>query len=98
MDRERGNYGVKESTLAKYYAEILLLPPVEAERLKHWKNPTKQPIGSPAGDFVGVLINVMRNRARNDSKLTVSQLNELLDELARAFDSDKKKQIMARIV
>lgn len=75
LDRERGNYGLKESFLAKYYAEILLLPPAEADRLKHWKNPMKQPVGSPAGDFVGVLVNVMRNRARNDSKLTIIQLN-----------------------
>ena len=27
LDRERGNYGLKESLLAKYYSEILLLPP-----------------------------------------------------------------------
>jgi DNA ligase-4 len=26
LDRERGNYGVKESTLARYYSEILVLP------------------------------------------------------------------------
>ena len=98
LDRERGNYGLKESLLAKYYAEILLLPPQEADRLKHWKNPMKQPPGSPAGDFVGVLVSVMRNRARNDSKLTLNQLNQLLDELARSYDTDKKKLVLARIV
>jgi hypothetical protein len=27
LDRERGNFGLKESLLAKYYSEILLLPP-----------------------------------------------------------------------
>lgn len=75
LDRERGNYGLKESTLGKFYSEILLLPPGEADRLKHWKNPMKQPAGSPAGDFVGVLVSVMRNRARNDSKLTIKGLN-----------------------
>jgi DNA ligase-4 len=64
LDRERGNYGLKESTLAKYYAEILLLPQNEAERLKHWKNPIKQVEGVVAGDFVGVLMSVMRKRAR----------------------------------
>jgi len=41
LDRERGNYGLKESLLAKYYSDILLLPPAEADRLKHWKNPMK---------------------------------------------------------
>ena len=66
---------MKESYIAKYYAEVLLLPPAEADRLKHWKNPMKQPVGSPAGDFVGVLVSVMRNRARNDSKLTINTLN-----------------------
>ena len=55
---------MKESTLAKYYAEILLLPQAEAERLKHWKNPIKQIEGVVAGDFVGVLMSVMRKRAR----------------------------------
>jgi DNA ligase 4 len=80
LDRERGNYGLKESTLAKYYAEILLLPQNEAERLKHWKNPIKQVEGVVAGDFVGVLMSVMRKRARQDgSKLTINGLNQQLD-------------------
>lgn len=63
---------MKESTLAKFYSDVLLLPPIEADRLKHWKNPIKQPVGAPTGDFVGVLMSVMRNRARNDSKLTLN--------------------------
>ena len=28
----------------------------EADRLVHWKNPTKQPLGSPTGDFVGIMM------------------------------------------
>ena len=47
---------------------------------------------------IGVLVNVMRNRARNESKLTLTQLNQLLDQLARSFDTDKKKQVLAKIV
>jgi hypothetical protein len=56
LDRKRGNYGLKESNIGKFYADILTLPQKEAERLKHWKNPTKQPLGSPTGDFVGILV------------------------------------------
>jgi len=62
LDRERGNYGLKESNIGKFYADILLLPKSEAERLKHWKNPMKQPVGSPTGDFVGILMQVIENR------------------------------------
>ena len=41
LDRQRGNYGLKESNIAKFYADILTLPQKEADRLIHWKNPTK---------------------------------------------------------
>ena len=47
LDRERGNYGLKEQGLAKLYAEVMLLPQMDADRLKHFKNPTKQPFGAP---------------------------------------------------
>ena len=59
LDRQRGNYGLKESNIAKIYAEVLLLPHTEADRLKFWKNPAKQPAGSPTGAFVGILVQVM---------------------------------------
>jgi DNA ligase-4 len=41
LDRQRANYGLKETNIARLYADVLLLPPTEAERLKHWKNPMK---------------------------------------------------------
>ena len=95
LDRERGNYGLKESTLAKFYAEILLLPRFEADRLKFWKNPTKQPVGAPTGDFVAVLMQVMQNRCRKDPVLTVQEVNSLLDELANSFENEQKKLVLA---
>lgn len=39
LDRARGNYNLKETSLARMYADILMLPRKEADRLKHWKNP-----------------------------------------------------------
>ena len=47
LDRERGNYNLKETSLARMYSDILMLPKKEADRLKHWKNPQFQPIGGP---------------------------------------------------
>jgi hypothetical protein len=34
MDRERGQYGVKEQALARLYADALALPKSDSERLK----------------------------------------------------------------
>jgi hypothetical protein len=45
-----------------------MLPPKEADRLKNYKNPTKQPAGCPAGDFVEVLLSVIKDRTKNESK------------------------------
>lgn len=45
LDRERQHYGIKEKNLARMFAEALMLPPKEADRLKNFKNPTKQPAG-----------------------------------------------------
>ena len=95
LDRQRGNYGLKESNIAKVYADVLLLPPSEAERLKHWKNPTKQPLNSPTGDFVGILMQVLQNRCIGQSELSIAQLNQHLDDLSRAFDAKDKKKVIA---
>ena len=65
------------------FAEALMLPPKEADRLKSFKNPAKQPAGHPAGDFVEVLLSVIKDRTKNESKqMTLPQLVKHLDQLA----------------
>ena len=82
LDRERPNYGLKEKTLAKLFSDALMLPPSEADRLKHFKNPTKQPEGSPVGEFTQVLISIAKNRVKHTkSSFTVQELNQKLDLL-----------------
>ena len=98
LDRQRGNYGLKESNIAKIYAEVLLLPHTEADRLKYWKNPAKQPAGSPTGDFVGILVQVMQNRCRGKSELSLEQVNSLLDDLAKGFDHTQKKIVLTKLL
>ena len=46
LDRERGSYGLKEHALSRLFAQALLLPPKEEDRLKHYKNPAKQTEGA----------------------------------------------------
>jgi hypothetical protein len=65
LDRERPHYGLKEKNLAKLYSDALMLPPAEADRLKNFKNPAKQPSGSPSGDFTLVLMSVIEHRTKN---------------------------------
>ena len=50
------------------FADALMLPPKEADRLKNFKNPTKQPTGLAAGDFVEVLLSVIKDRTKNETK------------------------------
>ncbi len=80
IDRERGNYGIKEAGLAKMFSDALLLPPYESERLKHYKNPTKQPQGSPTGDFCSVLLDIIKTRQKDIStNMTLDRVNIILD-------------------
>eukprot|EP01022_Parablepharisma_sp_SALTPOND_P011968 TRINITY_DN15277_c0_g1_i1.p1 TRINITY_DN15277_c0_g1~~TRINITY_DN15277_c0_g1_i1.p1 ORF type:complete len:732 (-),score=68.46 TRINITY_DN15277_c0_g1_i1:510-2705(-) len=98
LDRERGNYGVKEVALAKMYSEIMMLPKQEGERLKYYKNPQRQPAGAPAGDFVAVLMAVMDKRCRTDASLSVGQVNSYLDQLAKGVDNKEKKTTLAKLL
>ena len=99
LDKERSNYGIKESQLAKIYADALMLPPKEEEMLKHWKDPTKQTSGAPTGDFIGVLLHILKNRSRNTTKkLTIMQLNIKLDELSVSGEKKKKVAIITELI
>jgi len=70
---------MKESVLAKLYTQAFTLPKKEAERLKNWKNPTKQPLGAPVGEFTSVLVSVLMNRCISESKVSLKEVNGFLD-------------------
>lgn len=40
VDRQRGMFNMKEAMLAKLYGEVFGLPSGEADKLKHFKDPT----------------------------------------------------------
>eukprot|EP00743_Colponemidia_sp_Colp-15_P010678 GILK01011788.1.p1 GENE.GILK01011788.1~~GILK01011788.1.p1 ORF type:complete len:977 (-),score=171.66 GILK01011788.1:53-2941(-) len=102
LDRERQVYGLKEMTIARFYSDLLGLPENEANRLKHWKDPTKQlQAGSKvsAGDFVNVLYDVLsHSRCRPDPILYLSDINRYLDQLSGAVDNDEKKKVLANML
>ena len=98
FDMERGQYGLKESTLAKLYVDLLSLPSREKEALMHFKNPQKALPGCPAGSFADALHFVLRNRAGDKSTLTVEDVNRELDELANSLTKDDKKKVLSRLL
>ena len=97
-DMERGQYGLKETTLGKLYAELLSLPTREKESLIHFKNPKKQIEGCPAGGFVEVLEFVLSKRIGESKNLTVEEVNNYLDDLANAMDKAEKKKVLCDLL
>jgi DNA ligase-4 len=98
FDMERGQYGLKETTLAKLYVDLLSLPNREKEALIYFKNPQKALPGCPAGSFSEVLQFVIRNRVGDRSSLTVEDINKELDELANSLTKDDKKRVLSRLL
>jgi len=97
LDRERGSYGLKEISLGRVIAESFGLPQNEAQRLKHYKNPSYHPQGVPVGDFVGVMHSVVKDLCKIKSDLTVEEVNHFLDELAEA-EGKKEIEVMTRLM
>lgn len=98
FDMERGQYGLKEVTLAKYYAELLSLPNREKDSLIHFKDPRKQLPGCPAGGFVEVLEFILKNRVGDSQNITVEEVNNFLDNLANAIDKPAKKKVLSELI
>lgn len=97
-DIERGQYGLKETTLGKLYAELLNLPNREKEALVYFKNPKKQVPGCPAGGFVEVLEFILSNRVGESKNITVEEVNTQLDLLSNALEKSDKKAILRTLV
>lgn len=97
-DMERGQYGLKETTLGKLYAELLSLPTREKEALIFYKNPKKQFEGCPAGGFVEVLEFLLSTRIGASKNLSVEDVNKNLDNLSTALDKTEKKKVLRQLL
>jgi len=98
LDSERSTYGLRESSLGDVYIAALGLSKTldQAMRLKSYKSPHRAAggaaagahtsVGSVSGDFTLVLVDVLRKYIsvpENSSKLTVADVNAMLDSLAQ---------------
>ncbi|OBZ73866.1 DNA ligase 4 [Grifola frondosa] len=98
-DRERTVYGLKEKNIAKDYIKIIPLSrnDPDAIRLLNWKRPTEREKAS--GDFPSVLYEVISKRSSVvEGSLTIHELNDILDELAKSSGkSHIQSQILRRV-
>lgn len=95
VDHDRSTYGLKETALAKLYADMLALPETQKQRLMKWKDPALQ-VGyrCAAGDFASVLYSVAETRAivkPGTSALTLGDVNASLDRIHNTTDSMEKR-------
>ncbi|KAL3684731.1 hypothetical protein R1sor_002753 [Riccia sorocarpa] len=100
LDKERGNYGLKEAVLAKCLAEALCLSKEsdDAQKLLHWRKGGTR-AGSNAGNFSFVATEILCRRQRVTSTgLKIKDVNELLDRLAAAERREDKVAVLAEMI
>lgn len=98
LDRLRATYGIQEVFLGALYTDILSLPETEKLMLKHWKNPSFLPSPAPVGDFVNLVYYIIQKRVTDQSKLTINEVNELLDSLSAAKNKETRRIVMTKII
>jgi DNA ligase-4 len=93
VDRQRPAYGLKETALAKQYIDILNISKgsSDAQKLLNYRSPhaSKQ----DATDFAGVAYFVLKNRCPEKGSLTMSQVNQYLDDLAMSNVKKERAEV-----
>ncbi|XP_063549082.1 DNA ligase 4 [Cydia strobilella] len=83
LDRERGAYHLKETSLGSTLVRVLALPPTSADALR--LTSYRSVSNAQDSDLAGVAYFVLKNRfARQPGSLTVKDVNEVLDKIANA--------------
>jgi DNA ligase-4 len=99
LDTQRSTYGLRESKIARYYIDLLGLSPssADAERFRHWKDPSKNPVD--ATHFSDVVYVVLCKRAYvSSASLTVAEVNHHLNQLALLPSVDDKKATLMTLL
>ncbi|KAJ7760471.1 DNA ligase IV [Mycena metata] len=107
-DRERAVYGLKEKNLAKTYIKLIPLGMRDPDAIRllnaqflfisySWKKPTEH--DKTSGDFPTVLFEVVNKRSSViEGSLSVDELNDILDELAKSMGKqDAQSKILQRV-
>ena len=93
-DACRTAYGLKEHSLGRIFADLLMIPPAEKSRLLNWKDPQ-----SGGGDFPSVLLSVIEPRLSlvPSGKMTVGDVDKFLSDLYIA-DLEGRKRLFGELI
>ncbi|KAF7837964.1 DNA ligase 4 isoform X1 [Senna tora] len=100
LDRERGTYGLKESVLATSLIDALGMSreSEDALRLINWRKGGAK-TGVNAGNFALVAAEVLQRRQGMASgRLTIRELNDLLDKLASSENRAEKTSVLSTLI
>lgn len=97
-DRDRGMYGLKETTIAKLLIKAMRLnkDSEDGQNLLRWKLPGQTAAaGKAAGDFPGRCYEVLKKRPLKiePGDMTIEEVNVLLDKLSTAQKEDSQLPI-----
>lgn len=97
-DRDRGMYGLKETTLGKLLVRIMKInkDSEDGYNLLHWKLPGVKSSSAMAGDFAGRCFEVISKRPMlsKPGNMTIAEVNEMLDQLSVAQKEEHQVPIM----
>ena len=97
-DRDRAMYGLKEMTLGKLLVRVMKIDKNSEDgyNLLHWKLPGVKSASAMAGDFAGRCFEVISKRPMRTTpgKMTIAEVNELLDRLSVAQKEEDQLPIM----
>eukprot|EP00397_Hematodinium_sp_SG-2012_P016397 GEMP01016728.1.p1 GENE.GEMP01016728.1~~GEMP01016728.1.p1 ORF type:complete len:788 (+),score=189.85 GEMP01016728.1:182-2545(+) len=96
IDMERGNFGLKEHSLGKLFADVMSLPDKEKSRMLNYRDASQQEgHRCVAGDFLSVLYSVLEDRAsKMPSTMTLAEVDKVLDNLTK----EDKRAAMLELV
>lgn len=96
-DRDRAMYGLKEKTIGKLLVRVMKIDKNSEDgfNLLNWKLPGAKSSSVMAGDFAGRCYEVIKKRPIRTTlgKLTVLEVNDMLDELSAAQKEENQLPI-----
>jgi len=95
-DRAR-HYGLREAALCECYVKALQASDSLACALRAWKQPGAVDTGALRGDMADALSHALKERCSHSSRLSVLQVNQLLDDLSGVRGDASTVQIVRAV-
>nr|CDS33472.2 dna ligase 4 [Hymenolepis microstoma] len=98
-DRARGAFGIGESSMARILIKAFGLAPKGPDALnllKHQGSSLSQ--GAFHRDLADIVQRVLKDHCQNDGVYTITQIHEILDDLAKTLTHDGKIAIISRFI